>query len=72
MIKTVLELDFLDGVDKKFKLSVTDPKTDLEEIQVEAAMAEILEKNIFISNNSDLVKSVGARVITTTVENMEF
>lgn len=72
MIKTVLELDFLDGVDKKFKLSVTDPKTDLEEMQVEAAMAEILEKNIFISNNSDLVKSVGARVITTTVENMEF
>ena len=72
MIKTVLELDFLDGADKKFKLSVTDPKEDLEEMQVEAAMAEILEKNIFISNNSDLVKSVGARVITTTVETMEF
>ena len=72
MIKTVLELDFLDGVDKKFKLSVNDPKEDLEEMQVEAAMAEILEKNIFISNNGDLVKSVGARVITTTVESMEF
>lgn len=72
MIKTVLELDFLDGVDKKFKLSVQEPKEDLEEMQVAAAMAEILEKNIFISNNADLVKSVGARVITTTVETMEF
>ena len=72
MIKTVLELDFLDGVDKKFKLSVQEPREDLEEMQVAAAMAEILEKNIFISNNADLVKSVGARVITTTVETMEF
>ena len=72
MIKTVLELDFLDGVDKKFKLSVQDPKIDLEEMEVEAAMGDILEQNIFISNNTDLVKTVGAKVITTTVKNMEF
>lgn len=72
MIKTVLELDFLDGVDKKFKLSVADPKEDLEELQISSAMHTILEKNIFISNNTDLVKSVEARIIKTTVETMEF
>lgn len=72
MIKTVLELDFLDAADKKFKLSVPEPKEDLEELQVEAAMQSILEKNIFISNNTDLIKPVGARIITTTVANMEF
>lgn len=72
MIKTVLELDFLDGVDKKFKLSVADPKEDLEELQISSAMDTILEKNIFISNNTDLVKSVAARIIKTTVETMEF
>lgn len=32
MIKTSLELDFLDGFDKKFKLSILDPKEDLEKI----------------------------------------
>nr|WP_300006042.1 DUF2922 domain-containing protein [Tissierella sp.] len=72
MIKTVLELDFLDAADKKFKISVPDPKEDLEEVQVQATMEAILEKNIFISNNTHLVKPVGARVITTTVANMEF
>ena len=72
MIKTVLEMDFLDGLDKKFKISVGDPKEDLEQVQVEVAMEAILENNIFISNNTDLIKSVEARVITTTVEKMEF
>lgn len=72
MIKSVLELDFLDGTDKRFKLSVAEPKEDLEELQIASAMDTILEKNIFVSNNTDLVKSVGARVITTTVETIEF
>lgn len=72
MIKTSLELDFLDAADKKFKLSLLDPKEDLEEIEIESAMDTILEKNIFLSNNTDLVKSVGARIIKTTVNIIEF
>lgn len=72
MIKTSLELDFLDGFDKKFKLSILDPKEDLEKIEIESAMDTILEKNIFLSNNTDLVKSLGARIIKTTVNVIEF
>ncbi len=72
MIKTNLELDFVDAVDKKFKLSIADPKEDLENIEIESAMDTILEKNIFLSNNTDLVKSLGARIIKTTVNVIEF
>lgn len=72
MIKTVLELDFLDGVSKSFKLRVSDPKGDLEEVEIASAMDTIIEKNIFVSNDVSLVEKNSARVITTTIEAMEF
>lgn len=67
-----LEMDFIDELNKRFRLSIDDPKEDLETIQVEAAMDEILSHNIFTSNGVDLVSYNAARVITTVVEEMEF
>ncbi|MFY9213983.1 MAG: DUF2922 domain-containing protein [Tissierellaceae bacterium] len=72
MDKKKLEMDFIDEVNKRFRLSIDDPKEDLEAIQVEAAMEEILTNNIFTSNGMDLVKYDAARIITTVVEEMEF
>ena len=72
MDKTKLEMDFLDGTNKMFRLSIDDPKVDLDIIQVEAAMDVILANNIFVSNGTDLVGYDAARIITTTVEEMEF
>ncbi len=72
MQKTVLEMDFLDGINKKFKLSLADPKDDLEEAEIEGAMDTILENNIFTSNNTNLVRAVAARIIKTTVDTIEF
>lgn len=67
-----LEMDFIDGMNKRFRLSLDNPKEDLDAFQLEAAMDEILANNIFISNGVDLVSFDGARVITTVVEEMEF
>lgn len=72
MEKRKLEMDFIDGTNKSFRLSLDNPKEDLDTIQVEAAMDEMLANNIFVSNGVDLVGFDGARVITTVVEEMEF
>ncbi|MDR7869639.1 MAG: DUF2922 domain-containing protein [Tissierellaceae bacterium] len=67
-----LEMDFIDGTNKRFRLSIEDPKEDLDPIVIEAAMDEILTNNIFVSNGVDLVSTEAARIITTTVDEMEF
>ena len=72
MEKRKLEMDFIDGTNKRFRLSLDNPKEDLDTIQAEAAMDEILANNIFVSNGVDLVGFDAARVITTVVEEMEF
>ena len=72
MIKKTLELGFLDGVNKRFKISLGDPKEDLSKLNIEDAMDTIIEKNIFKSNETDLVMKEEARIIETTVEVMEF
>ena len=72
MEKKKLEMDFLDEMNKRFRLSIDDPKDDLDIIQVEVAMDEILASNIFISNGTDLVSHDAARIVTTVVEEMEF
>ena len=72
MEKKKLEMDFIDGMNKRFRLSLDNPREDLDTIQVEGAMDEILANNIFISNGSDLVSFDAARVITTVVDEMEF
>ncbi|NLY45279.1 MAG: DUF2922 domain-containing protein [Tissierella sp.] len=71
MEKRKLEIDFIDGMNKRFRLSLDNPKEDLDTIQVEAAMDEILVNNIFVSNGTDLIGFDAARVITTVVEEME-
>ena len=72
MDKKKLEMDFIDGMNKRFRLSLDNPKEDLDAFQLEAAMDEILANNIFVSNGVDLVSFDAARVITTSVEEMEF
>lgn len=71
-MKTILELVFLDGVNKFFKLRIADPRPELEEMQVAGAGAEIIDQDVFISNNTSLVSLVSARIIETRIEVMEF
>lgn len=72
MIKRTLQLGFLDGLNKKFNISLGDPKEDISRENVEDAMDTIIEQNIFKSNETDLVIKNEARIVETTVEVMEF
>ena len=71
MIKTRLEMEFKDIEGKKFSISLDDPREDLTEIEVKTAMDQVVDKNIFFTKEGDVVETVGARIVTTTVEELE-
>lgn len=72
MEKTKLEMDFLDEFSKRLRISVDEPLEDLAQTEIKSAMDEIISQNIFISNGVDIVSKEGARIIRTTVNEMEF
>ena len=72
MEKTKLEMDFLDEVNKRVRISIDEPLEDLVQAEIEDAMDSIIAHNIFQSNGVDLVSRQAARIITTTVNEMEF
>lgn len=71
MNKLKLEMEFKDEAGKKFNLSLDNPKEDLTGPEIRIVMDDIVEKNIFYTKEGDIAEPVGARVITTTVEEME-
>ena len=73
MMETVkLEMNFGDALEKVFKLSIEDPRADLDQVQIQEAMSNIISSNIFDSKGADLVAVNGARIITTSINEMEF
>ncbi|HHV38343.1 MAG TPA: DUF2922 domain-containing protein [Tepidimicrobium sp.] len=71
MERAKLEMDFLDQGGKKFKLTVDEPREDITEVEVRAAMDAVVERNIFHTAAGDIVDPVGARIITTAVQELE-
>lgn len=71
MNKTKLEMEFLDEDNKKFIVTVDQPRSDITSEEVKVAMDEIVSLNVFTSSMADLVESVEARVITTTINTLE-
>ncbi len=71
MNKTKLELEFKDEVGKKFVLSLDEPREDLTEIEVKDAMDNIVGQNVFFTNDGNIIAAAGARIITTTIEELE-
>jgi hypothetical protein len=72
MDKVKLEMNFLNVANKIVKISIDDPKEDLNNAEVEDAMDNIVALNIFDSKEGDLVGVSGARVIRTSVSDIEF
>ncbi|WP_409227724.1 DUF2922 domain-containing protein [Gudongella sp. SC589] len=70
MVKTKLEMDFLDDQNKNYRISINEPRADITDMEVFAVMDTLLGAGIFQSRNGDLVEKVGARVVTTTVDEM--
>ena len=66
--KSKLEMEFKDVAGKKFTLSLEEPKNDLTESDIRAAMEEVVNKNIFSTKEGDIVETVKARIIKTEIE----
>ncbi len=71
MVKTKLEMDFLDALNKNFRISLDDPRVDLTEAEVTGVMGDIITAGVFQSKNGNLIEVAGARVVSTTVTEME-
>lgn len=68
MAKT-LELYFGNEEKKRTKISMPDPREDLEGSDVKAVMDMILAKNIFDTSGGDIVRIDSAKIVT--VERVE-
>ncbi|WP_416198708.1 MAG: DUF2922 domain-containing protein [Sporanaerobacter sp.] len=72
MDKTKLELNFKNASDKKVNISVDNPREDATKEEIKQVMDTIVAKNIFYSNGGDIVEAIGARIVTTNVEDIVF
>jgi len=70
MVTTKLEMEFLDDQNKNYRISIGEPRADLTDMEVFAAMDTLLAAGVFQSRNGNLVDKVGARIVTTTVDEM--
>lgn len=61
-----LILTFMDTTDKKISFSLDDPRPDVTEAEIKAAMDLVVAKNIFAFNGANLVKTSAAQVVETT------
>lgn len=66
-----LEMTFKSQKDTKSRISIDNPRTDLNEVEVKAAMENIIAKNLFSTTGGDLTTVAGARVITTDIQELE-
>ncbi|MGL5751600.1 MAG: DUF2922 domain-containing protein [Paraclostridium sp.] len=65
-IETRLVMTFSTSMGRKVSLFVTDPREDLTEAEIKAAMDVIISKNIFAPRiGEDLTAAVDAKVVMT-------
>lgn len=69
MAKT-LQLNFTTAAGKQTSLTVDEPKAGLTPTEVEAAMQEIINSQVFKVDGSFLATVKGARIIERTVEDL--
>ncbi|MGE5380032.1 MAG: DUF2922 domain-containing protein [Methylocystaceae bacterium] len=60
----VLEMDFVNTAGKNATIRVLDPRDNLTQAEVEAAMDVIIAQNVFTLAGGDLVSKKGAQVVT--------
>lgn len=69
-LETRLVMTFSNTLGRKISLFVTDPRDNITEAEIKAAMDLIIEKNIFEPNGADIIAAVDAKIIQT--ETTEF
>lgn len=66
-----LVMTFKNRIGKNVTLSIDDPRDDLTEEQIKAAMELIIEKNILKKNNHTLVEAVDAQIINSQTDDYD-
>ena len=62
---TNLIMTFINQDNSRVSLTVQDPRTNITEEEIKAAMELIVSKNIFAPNGLDLVSALEAKVVVT-------
>ena len=71
MVKTRLVMTFVDALGQNISMSLDDPRVDVTQGEITAAMNLIVEKNVFKPKGSDLVGIVEAKIIATDTTEFE-
>lgn len=66
-----LELIFKNQEDRKSKISMDEPRSDLTEGEIQTVMNDIITKNIFDTTGGELVAISSARIVTTEVQEFQ-
>lgn len=66
-----LQMIFKSEEDGRVTFSIDEPKDDLTGEEVKGAMDTIIGTNVFYSNGGDITTSVGARIVRTTIEEID-
>ena len=66
----ILELAFLSEDNRKLTISVDEPNSDLNELEVTEAMNSIIANNIFTLSGSSIIKIGNARIVTKTIKDI--
>jgi len=67
-----IQLDFVDALNKSIRISLDEPKEDLLPADIEDAMSSVVSLNAIGTDGVDVVGIDGARIVTTTIEEIEF
>jgi Protein of unknown function (DUF2922) len=71
MVKTRLVMTFVDALGQNISMSLDDPRADITEGEITAAMNLIVAKNVFKPKGADLVGIVEAKIIATDTTEFE-
>jgi len=65
-----LEMVFNNVLGRTNKMTVDNVRDDVSQVEIQAAMQSIIDKNIFDTSGGELVGIESARVVTTDIEEM--
>ena len=67
-----LMMTFKTAGDKTINLSIDDPRSDINEEEVQNAMNLIVEKNIFSPGDFDIKEALKAKIVQTETTEFDF
>lgn len=67
-----LMMTFKTAGDKTINLSIDDPRSDINEEEVQNAMNLIVEKNIFAPGDYDIKEALKAKIVQTETTEFDF